>query len=232
MKANSSMTKLFGNIIKITCFAVGIASLSTTSAMAQVNFQSTATFSGTIQLPKNNPNFNQNITQVPTDNTGAYYRTVNGKNVFVYRSKYFKSSGSGSKETYYANFKGIPVTSYSGTLSSPAFAGGCVKLHEYQGQQPSITVQGIVQDEFTIIAYYVGTVKDPKTGLHTGVFELNGYGPRYSDQDGGESPTVFDFKSDIPGAPTVQSLTVHNVPINNLSITTAPSNISRSCTSL
>jgi len=197
--------------------------------MAQVKIQSTATFSGTIQLPRNNPNFSGGITQVPTDSTGAYYRVVNGKNVFVYRSKYFKSTGSGKNTTYYANFKGIPVVSYSGTLSSPAFLKGSLKTYCYQGQL-SIEAKGIVQDEFTVIAYYVGNIKDPNTGkTYTGAFQLQGYGPRYSDQNGGKSPTVFDFKSDIPGAPTVQSLNVSNVPISNFSITEVQPNSISQC---
>ncbi|WP_292741062.1 hypothetical protein [Nostoc sp. JL31] len=54
---------------------------------------------------------------------------------------------------------------------------------------------------------------------------MSGYGARYSDaygglrlRNGGATPTVFDFKSDLPGSPKVTSLEMTNSPLARIQI--------------
>jgi len=244
MKANLCKTRFSHTIIKNTSLTVAIITLSGTSISAnspQLNYtiQSTAVFSGTIQLPNNNPNFNQSTTRVSTDSSGAYYRNLGTatkpKLVLVYKSKYVKSAKNANGSiSYFVDFKGIPVISLNAIISSPVLSGGCIKPYAYQGQVKGTHFQGVVQDEFNFVAaFYYGTVTDPKThNKYTGLFKLYGYGPRYSDPNGGATPTVFDFKSDIPGGPTIKSLSVTNAPITNFNIqsaTSPPSGVTNSC---
>ncbi|AFY33460.1 hypothetical protein [Calothrix sp. PCC 7507] len=204
--------------------------LTGASASAQITIQSTGTLSGTIQLPSFNPNFNNIVTRVDTDNTGTYSRNLGSKNnpnfVPVYKSDFVKvQTRTDGSLRYFVDFKGIPVISSNGAIASPILSGGQLIGYTYQGKIPGTKFQGIVQDEFGLArAFYTGIVTDPATGQqYQGTFELSGQGPRYSDRNGGASPTVFDFKSDIPGKPSVTSLTMTNVPLVRLTIK-VPSN--------
>jgi hypothetical protein len=193
-----------------------VIGLSSTSASAQLitTVTSTATFSGKVELPSINPNFNQSISRVDTDKTGAYYRKIGTKSTFVYKSNYVKSSTSSGVVKYYVDFKGIPIVSANGQINSPVLSGGQLTSYKYQGRLPT-NFQGVVQDEFNFNkAYYTGIVTDPQTKKKcSGTFEVYGYGPRYSDPNGSTTPTIFSFKSDLPGSPTIKSLTVTNAPL-------------------
>ncbi|NDJ22781.1 hypothetical protein GS682_14290 [Nostoc sp. B(2019)] len=223
MKLNSSI-KLGCAVVSSSLVAV-ITGLSGASASAQITIQSTGTLSGTIQLPSINPNFNGSITRVDTDNTGTYSRNIGSRSnpnyVPVYKSDYVavRTRSDGSLH-YYVDFKGIPIVSFNGVVTSPVLSGGELTPYKYQGRLAGTTFQGVVQDEFNLTkALYTGIVTDPKTGnQYQGTFEVSGYGVRYSDRNGGASPTVFDFKSDIPGSPKVTSLNMTNSPLARLTI--------------
>ncbi|AKG23183.1 hypothetical protein [Calothrix sp. 336/3] len=207
-------------ILGSSSLALLLLSLGASHALADINIQTTGTLSGTITLPSFNPNFNQGTTRVDTDDKGTYSR--NG--VPVYTSNYvkFKTNNDGSL-SYYVDFKGIPVVSYDSILNSPVLADGKLSTFKYQGKL-DVNLRGTVQDELTIDGLYTGIVTDPKTGLkYQGTFALRGEGPRYSKPNGGQSPTVFDFKSDIPGTPTVTSYKMTDSPLVKLKIT-VPSN--------
>ncbi|MGI8505039.1 MAG: hypothetical protein ACR2LR_28520 [Hassallia sp.] len=187
-------------------------------AEAQITIQSTGTLSGTIQLPKFNPNFNQVVTRVDTDSNGTYSR----QGVPLYTSNYVKvqTRADGSLH-YFVDFKGIPVVSFDGLLTSPALSSGDLTSYNYQGKLPGTKFEAVVQDEFGLKkALYTGIVTDPKTGQqYEGTFRVTGQGPRYSQTNGSATPTVFDFKSDIPGKPTVTSLRMTKAPLIKLFIT-------------
>jgi hypothetical protein len=224
MKLHSS-TQFVCAVVSSSSLAAVMIALGGTSALAQITIQSTGTLSGTIQLPRNNPNFNKSITRVDTDNTGAYSRNLGTKNnpnyVPVYKSDYVqvRTRNDGSLQ-YYVDFKGIPIISFNGVLNSPVLSGGELTPYKYQGQVAGTTFQGVVQDEFNLTkALYTGTVIDPSTGnQYQGTFEVSGYGVRYSDRNGGKTPTVFDFKSDLPGSPKVTSLQMTNSPLAKITI--------------
>ncbi|MDZ8091635.1 MAG: hypothetical protein RMZ42_06810 [Nostoc sp. DedQUE05] len=224
MKLNSS--------VHLGCFLVSSSSLaavfiglSGTNASAQITIQSTGTLSGTIQLPRNNPNFNQSTTRIDTDDTGTYSRNLGTKNnpnyVPIYKSDYVQvQTRSDGSLHYFVDFKGIPIVSFNGVLTSPILSGGELTPYKYQGQLAGTTFQGVVQDEFNLTkALYTGTVTDPNTGnQYQGTFEVSGYGVRYSDRNGSATPTVFDFKSDLPGSPKVTSLEMTNAPLARIQI--------------
>ncbi len=227
MKVSSSGIKLGCAIVSSTCLAAMTIALSGASAIAAqfITIQSTGTLSGTIELPRNNPNFNNSTTRIDTDETGTYYRNLGTNNnpnyVPVYQSDYLQvETRSDGSLHYFVDFKGIPFVSFDGVLTSPVLSGGQLTPYKYQGQLAGTIFQGVVQDEFNFIkAFYTGTVTDPDTGKqYQGTFEVNGYGVRYSDRNGSLTPTVFDFQSDIPGLPTVTSLTLANATLANLRI--------------
>ncbi|MBD2527000.1 hypothetical protein [Nostoc sp. FACHB-133] len=224
MKLHSS-TKLGCVVLSSSSLAAAIIASSGTSAFAQITIQSTGTLSGTIQLPSINPNFNGSTTRVDTDDAGTYSRNLGTKNnpnyVPVYKSDYVKvQTRSDGSLHYFVDFKGIPIVSFNGVLNSPILSGGELTPYKYQGRLAGTTFQGVVQDEFNLTkALYTGTVTDPKTGnQYQGTFEVSGYGVRYSDRNGGATPTVFDFKSDIPGSPKVTSLEMTNSPLARITI--------------
>ncbi|MEH2135586.1 PEP-CTERM sorting domain-containing protein [Nostoc sp.] len=227
MKVSSSGTKLGCAFVSSSCLAAVIIGFSGVSASAAqfITIESTGTLSGTIELPRNNPNFNNSITRIDTDDTGTYYRNLGTKNnpnyVPVYQSDYLQvETRSDGSLHYFVDFKGIPFVSFDGVLTSPILSGGQLTPYKYQGQLAGTKFQGVVQDEFNFIkALYTGTVTDPDTGKqYQGTFEVSGYGERYSDRNGSLTPTVFDFQSDIPGSPTVTSLTITNATLANLRI--------------
>ncbi|WP_392479847.1 PEP-CTERM sorting domain-containing protein [Nostoc sp. C110] len=227
MKVSSSGMKLGCAILSGSCLAAVTIALSGASAFAAqfITIESTGTLSGTIELPRNNPNFNNSITRIDTDDTGTYYRNLGTNNnpnyVPVYQSDYLQlETRSDGSLHYFVDFKGIPFVSFDGVLTSPVLSGGQLTPYKYQGQLAGTKFQGVVQDEFNFIkALYSGTVTDPDTGKqYQGTFEVSGYGVRYSDRNGNSTPTVFDFQSDIPGSPTVTSLNITNATLANLRI--------------
>lgn len=217
MQSISSKSQVVPRLLCLGGLAAATVGMSDRAAFAQVTINTTGTVSGTIQLPSFNPNFNKSVTRVNTDASGTYYRS----GAPVYTSNYVKvQTRPDGSLNYYVDFKGIPVISFDGVITSPALSGGRLQPYTYQGKLPGTLFQAVVQDEFGIKkAFYTGTVTDPSTGKqYNGTFQLNGQGPRYSDSNGGTSPTVFDFKSDIPGTPTVTSLTIKDVPLVRLTI--------------
>ncbi|MCV3213460.1 hypothetical protein OGM63_07950 [Plectonema radiosum NIES-515] len=209
----------FNRLLVITSsIAAAIIGFGAECAEAQITIQSTGTLSGTIQLPKFNPNFNRVVTRVDTNSKGTYSR----QGVPLYTSNYVKvqTRADGSLH-YFVDFKGIPVVSFDGLLTSPALSNGSLTSYNYQGKLPGTKFEAVVQDEFGLKkALYTGIVTDPKTGQkYQGTFRVTGQGPRYSQSNGSATPTVFDFKSDIPGKPTVNSLKVTNAPLIKLFIT-------------
>ena len=227
MKVSSLGIKLGFAVINSSCLAAVAIAFSGASAFATqfITIESTGTLSGTIELPRNNPNFNNSITRINTDDTGTYYRNLGTNNnpnyVPVYQSDYLqvKTSSDGNLH-YFVDFNGIPIVSFDGVLTSPVLSGGQLTPFLYQGQLAGTTFQGVVQDEFNLTkAFYTGTVIDPNTGKqYQGTFEVSGYGERYSNRNGSLTPTVFDFQSDIPGLPSVRSLTITNATLANLRI--------------
>ncbi|MEH2068611.1 MAG: hypothetical protein V7K47_10700 [Nostoc sp.] len=222
---NSKFSQLFAAVVSSSSLAAIIIGLGGTTALAQITIQSTGTLSGTIQLPSINPNFNQSITRVDTDDTGTYSRNLGTKNnpnyVPIYKSDYVQvqTRNDGSLH-YFVDFKGIPIVSFNGVLTSPVLSNGELTAYKYQGRLAGTTFQGVVQDEFNLTkALYTGTVTDPNTrNQYQGTFEVSGYGVRYSARNGGATPTVFDFKSDLPGSPKVTSLEMTNSPLARLTI--------------
>jgi hypothetical protein len=224
-KSQIQNPKFYCAVVSSSGLAALIIALGGTSALAQITIQSTGTLSGTIQLPTNNPNFNQSITRIDTDDTGTYSRNLGTKNnpnyVPIYKSDYVKvQTRNDGTLHYFVDFKGIPIISFNGVLNSPVLSDGELTGFKYQGQVAGTKFQGVVQDEFNLTkALYTGIVTDPKTGnQYQGTFEVSGYGPRYSDPNGGATPTVFDFKSDLPGSPKVTSLEMTNSFIGKLTI--------------
>jgi hypothetical protein len=225
MPLTSSAAKLTRAVLSGSSLAAVIICIGGTSASAQITIQSTGTLSGTIQLPSINPNFNQSTTRVDTDSSGTYSRNLGSKNnpnyVPLYKSNYVQvKTGADGSLRYFVDFKGIPIISFNGALASPVLSGGELTPYKYQGRLAGTKFQGVVQDEFNLTkAYYTGTVTDPKTGnQYQGTFEVSGFGLRYSDRNGGKTPTVFDFKSDIPGKPTITSLEMTNASLVKLFI--------------
>ena len=215
MQKTSALTRtiLFGT--GLTSLFLGLNSSIVSAQVTPFTIQSTGTLSGTLELPAFNPNFNRAITEIDTDSNGTYFR--HGK--AVYSSDYVKMrTGTDGSLQYYVDFKGIPVISKNGAIASPVLSGGELQDYKYQGKIDGTKFQAVVQDEFGIKAgFYKGIVTDPKTGKqYEGTFKVTGQGPRYSDPNGGESPTVFDFKSDLPGKPTVTSLEMNNSPLVKL----------------
>jgi len=218
-----------------TGLVASIIGLTTSSAFAQqtttssLTVQSTGTISGTLVLPKFNPNYNKVLTRVDTDEGGAYYRNEGTKNnpnlVKVYDSDNVRVrvSDDGSMN-YYVNFKGIPVTSFDAVIDSPVLSEGEMTSFRYDGRpdMEGAKIKAVVQDEFGVKkAYYTGTLTDPETGTqYQGKFQITGQGPRYSDPNGGDSPNVFDYKSDLPGSPRSEPYKIQdNSPLVKLYIT-------------
>ena len=215
MKVSSPAVKLGLKVASSSFLATTIIGFSSASAFAAqfISVQSTVTLSGTIKLPRINPNFNNRVTRVDTDSEGKYYR--NGE--LVYQSDFVKSTDG---VNYYVDFLGIPFVSLDGVLNSPILSGGQLTPYNYQGNPglPGVKFQGVVQDEFVLgRADYQGILTDPSTGKqYEGEFRISGFSPRYSNRNGGNFPTVFDFKSDFdpqsddPVTPTITSLSLDN----------------------
>ncbi|WP_446877890.1 hypothetical protein [Phormidesmis sp. 146-33] len=190
------------------------------NAVAQVTINSTGTVSGTITPPSRNPNFNQGTTRVDTDSQGRYFR--NGVLVFSAQDINPNLVRMDSNGRYFVDFRGIPVVSTDGTLLSPVLSNGELQLIQRSNNVAPVKFHGNIQDEFVVQGQYTGTATDPQTGQqYQGTFNIRGQGPRYSDRNGGSSPTVFDFRSQynlqatpqIAPQPTVFSYPVNNMPV-------------------
>ncbi|MBV6626605.1 MAG: hypothetical protein KI793_27320, partial [Rivularia sp. (in: Bacteria)] len=214
--------------------AATIIGLGTSSAFAQqtttspITVQSTGTISGTLVLPKFNPNYNRVLTIVDTDTTGTYYRNVgtrkNPQWVKVYQSDQVIQVRKDGSMRPYVKFKGIPVTSFDAVIDSPVLSEGEMTTFRYDGRpdMEGAVIKAVVQDEFGVKkAYYSGILTDPETGIqYQGTFKLDGQGPRYSDPNGGDSPNVFDYKSDQPGKPRSEPFKIKDdSPLVKLRIT-------------
>jgi hypothetical protein len=192
MQPISSRTQLGLRLLASGSFAATILSLGTSGAFAQIIINGTGTVTGTFTPPPGNPNFNRSTTRVDTNAAGQYFR--NG--VLVYSAPDPSYVGTRADGRHYVDFRGIPVVSTNGTITSDVFTSGNLQPRTRTGQAGT-TLFGTVQDEFVARGYWEGIVTDPATGQqYQGVFEFRGQGPRYSDANGGTSPTVFDFGSE------------------------------------
>jgi hypothetical protein len=212
-----------------TTIALTIAAqaIQNAPAIAQLTVKSNGVISGTVQLPNKNPNFNAGTTRVDTDSQGRYFR--NGVLIFsadaVNPALVVLGTSGKYNGKYYVDFRGIPVVSIDGTLTSPDLQGNLKSTQRFNNDAP-VKLWGNVQDELVLKGNFVGTVTDPATGKqYQGTFEVKGQGPRYSDSNGGTSPTVFDFQSQYRGTDpkisaqvTVKSYGMTAVPVT-LSIT-------------
>ena len=216
-------------LINTIALTIGLLSIVVIpkSAIAQITVKSSGVISGTVQLPNKNPNFNAGTTRVDTDSQGRYYR--NG--VLVYSAASFNPAfvQVGNNGKYYVDFRGIPVVSVDGMLTSDALQGDLKFTQRFNNGAP-VKLWGNIQDELVLRGNFVGTVTDPATGKqYQGTFDVKGQGPRYSASNGGTSPTVFDFQSQyrgtdpkIPAAVTVRSYGITAVPVSL--IITVPTN--------
>ena len=213
--------------IFVSTIALILSFISPQRTIAQVIVKSSGVISGTVQLPNKNPNFNNGTTRVDTDSQGRYFR--NG--VLVYSAESFNPAfvQVGNNGKYYVDFRGIPVVSVDGTLTSDALQGD-LKFTKWFNNDAPVKLWGNIQDELVLKGNFMGTVTDPATGKqYQGTFEVKGQGPRYSASNGGTSPTVFDFQSQyrgtdpkIPATVTVRSYGITAVPVSL--IITVPAN--------
>jgi hypothetical protein len=197
-------------------FSLVLSAIATPAiANAQVTINTTGVVSGTITPPNRNPNFNQGTTRVDTNAQGQYFR--NG--VLVYTPPDPRLVGITAAGRYYVDFRGIPVVGIDGTLTSPVLSGELQSINRFNHNTP-VKFHGNIQDEFVVRGQYTGTATDPANGnQYQGTFDFSGQGPRYSDRNGGLSPTVFDFQSaynnanGLPARPTVFSYTFSGMPV-------------------
>lgn len=185
--------------------------------IAQVKVNSSGVISGTVQLPSKNPNFNNGTTRVDTDSQGRYFR--NGVLVFSAEAINPALVLTGSNGKSYVDFRGIPVVSIDGTLTSPALQGDLKLTQRFNNDTP-VKLWGNIQDELVLKGNFVGTVTDPGTGQqYQGTFAVRGQGPRYSATNGATSPTVFDFQSQYRGTdPKIAA----KVTVNSYGISAMP----------
>ncbi|PAX52428.1 hypothetical protein [Brunnivagina elsteri] len=212
--------------------------LQTSQATAQLSIQTTGEISGTLNYPFG-VTTNNSTTRINTDSSGTYFRNTGTKSnpnlVPAYSSKFVqvKTNPDGSLN-YFVDFYGLQFISRDGAIASQDLLSGELQTYNYQGR-PTFPVkfQASVQDELSLQkAFFEGIVRDPKTGnLYQGKFEVTGQGPRYSDvydglrqRNGGDSPTVFDFKTDydpksgVKPTPALSSYKMTNVPLVRLTI--------------
>ncbi|OKH52035.1 hypothetical protein NIES2101_16365 [Calothrix sp. HK-06] len=231
---NSNLYKLRFSTLSCGGLAFLLLGLGASHADAQLTIQSTGTISGTLRFPFE-PTTNGRVTRIDTDKNGTYFRNIGTRSnpnlVPVYSSQFvqIETNADGSFKRSFVDFLGLQFISSDGLINSPALSGGQLKPYRYQGRpnpEFQVNFQASVQDELSLQrALYEGVVTDPKTGQqYQGVFEINGQGPRYSDRNGGDSPTVFDFKTDynpksgIRPRPALNSYTMKNTPLVRLTI--------------
>ena len=231
---NQNLYKLGFSALSCGGLAFLLLGLGASHADAQLTIQSTGTISGTLRFPFG-PTTNGRVTRIDTDKNGTYFRNIgtrsNPKLVPVYSSRFvqIETNPDGTFKKAFVDFLGLQFISSNGSITSPALSAGQLKTYRYQGRpnpEFQINFQAAVQDELALQrAFYEGVVTDPRTGQqYKGVFEINGQGPRYSDRNGGDSPTVFDFKTDYnPKSgtrprPALNSYTMKNTPLVRLTI--------------
>jgi hypothetical protein len=205
--------------------------LQTSQAAAQLNIQTTGEISGTLNYPFG-VTTNNSTTRINTDANGTYFRNTGTKTnpnlVPVYSSKFVqvKTNPDGTLK-YVVDFYGLQFISRDGAIASQDLLSGELQTYNYQNRANfPVKFQASVQDELSLQrAFFEGIVRDPKTGnLYQGKFEVTGQGPRYSDRNGGDSPTVFDFKTDydpkssVKPTPALSSYKMTNVPLVRLTI--------------
>lgn len=202
-----------------TVFAIALSLCIVQSASAQVVIRSTGVVTGTVVPPSQNPNFNQGTTRVDVDAQGRFFR--NGQVVYSaqdFDPRLIQTDGNGR---YWVDFRGIPIVSTDGTLTSPVLSNGELQPIRRNHNAPT-RFHGTIQDELVVRGQYTGIATDPNTGLqYQGTFNISGQGPRYSDRTGGTSPTVFDFRShynfntnpQLPPRPTVNSFRIDAMPV-------------------
>lgn len=200
--------------------AAGLLLMVATPTIAQVTIRSTGIVTGTVAPPSRNPNFNQGTTRIDTDNQGRYFR--NGVLVFDAQTVNPNLVRMGSNGQFFVDFRGIPVVSTDGTLTSEVLRDGQLDSIQRFNNDAPVKYWGNIQDEFVVRGQYTGTAIDPATGnQYQGTFDIRGQGPRYSDRDGGLSPTVFDFRSyynfqanpQLGPTPTVSSYSIQGMPV-------------------
>jgi hypothetical protein len=192
----------------------------TTPAVAQVRINSTGIVTGTIIPPNRNPNFNNITTRIDTDSQGRYFR--NGVLIFDASAVNPNLVGVDANGRYYVDFWGIPFVATNGALTSSVLQGQFDSVSRPNHNAP-VKFWGNVQDETVVNGKFTGIATNPATGeQYQGTFDIRGQGPRYSDRNGGTSPTVFDFRSyynlranpQLRGTPTVFSYTIQGMPVN------------------
>jgi hypothetical protein len=220
-KIKLSVTKFSATAksIGLTCITGATIALIAPTAQAQVSINSNGVVAGTVVPPNRNPTFNQGTTRIDTDSQGRYFR--NGELIFNAQDINPNLVGVTSSGRYYVDFRGIPLVSVDGSLTSPVLNGQLRSVQRFNHNVP-VTFWGNVQDEFVVQGQFTGTATDPTTGnQYQGTFNIRGQGPRYSDRNGGTSPTVFDFKSyynfranpQILPTPTVSSYNFQAMPV-------------------
>ncbi|MBW4605468.1 MAG: hypothetical protein KME29_39450 [Calothrix sp. FI2-JRJ7] len=230
---NQNSYKLGFSALSCGGLAFLLLGLGASHAAAQLTIQSTGTISGTLRFPFG-PTTNGRVTRIDTDKNGTYFRNIGTRSnpnlVPVYSSEFvqIETNPDGSIKRSFVDFLGLQFISSDGSINSPALSGGQLKTYRYQGRpnpEFQVNFQASVQDELSLQrAFYEGVVTDPKTGQqYQGVFEINGQGPRYSDRNGGDSPTVFDFQTDYnpkgtKPRPALNSYTMKNTPLVRLTI--------------
>jgi hypothetical protein len=220
------LTALASGGLTIFCLA-----LQTSQAAAQLTIQTTGEISGTLNYPFG-VTTNGRTTRVNTNSSGTYFRNTGTKNnpnlVPVYSSKFVQvQTNRDGSLNYFVDFYGLQFISRDGAIASQDLLSGELKTYNYQGRANfPVKFQASVQDELSLQkSFFEGIVRDPKTGnLYQGKFEVTGQGPRYSDRNGGDSPTVFDFKTDydpkssVKPTPALSSYKMTNVPLVRLTI--------------
>jgi hypothetical protein len=206
-------------VIKLISALLLTSLIAAPAAIAQVTIRSNGTISGTVSPPNRNPNFNQGTTRVDTDSQGRYFR--NGQLIFDASAVNPNLVGVDANGRYYVDFRGIPVVSADGALTSPVLNGQLDATQRFNNNAP-VRYWGNIQDEFVVQGNFTGTATNPATGeQYQGTFPIRGQGPRYSATNGGDSPTVFDFKSSynfranpaINPTPTVFSYSIQGMPV-------------------
>ncbi|MBE9013047.1 hypothetical protein IQ250_22875 [Pseudanabaenaceae cyanobacterium LEGE 13415] len=198
-------------------FALALSLSVVQPVSAQIVIRSTGVVTGTVVPPSQNPNFNQGTTRIDVDAQGRFFR--NGQLVYTAPNPaLIQTNGSGR---YWVDFRGIPIVSTDGTLTSPVLSNGELEPIRRNHNAPT-RFHGTIQDELVVRGRYTGTATDPTTGLqYQGTFDISGQGSRYSDRTGGTSPTVFDFRShynfnanpQLPPRPTVNSFRIDAMPV-------------------
>jgi hypothetical protein len=215
-KAANTASKAIIVTIGLWGLSVGMGSV----AIAQVTINSSGIVAGTVTPPNRNPTFNQGTTRVDTDSQGRYFR--NGTLLFDASTINPNLVGVDARGRYYVDFRGIPVVSTDGSLTSPAFINGQLDAVQRFNNDELVKFWGNIQDEFVVQGRYTGVAVDAAGNQYQGTFAIRGQGPRYSATNGGSSPTVFDFKSyyntqatpPIPSQTTVFSYPITAMPVN------------------